>query len=78
MRVGIDDRGDTRQHLVVERRFHRIDQRDLVRQDQVGVIGRAALGRVPVEIAERPVDGAHPVDVLGDAYRVERCVAMCV
>ncbi len=64
-----DQRGDVLQQLVGKGRFDGVDQRGLVVANEVGVVGRAPLGVVAVEIADRPIDGADPIDVLA-----KRCV----
>ena len=43
-----------------------VDQRDLVVDDEIGIVGRAALRVVAVKAAHRPVDGPDPVDVITD------------
>ena len=64
----VDDRADTLEHFVEERRLHRVDQRGFVGKDKVSVVGRAVGGEVTVEVPYRPVDRADPVDAVGYFY----------
>ena len=63
---GIDDGGDTREQLGGKGFFDRIDERDLLVENQICVIGGAASRLVAMETAHGPVDGADPVDVFTD------------
>ncbi len=66
----VDDRGDARQQLGHERRLHRVDERDArLALHEVGVVGRAVGRLEAVEVAEAPVDGADPPDVLAHLNR---------
>ena len=49
-------------HFAAVLLFNRIDQGDLVINDQVGVVGGAAVGGVAVEITGEPVNGPNPVN----------------
>ena len=40
-----------------------VDERDLLVEDKVGVVGASALGSVAVEVALVPIDAAHPEHV---------------
>ncbi len=64
-------RGDAGEHLGDEGAADGVDQHDLVRDDEVRVVGGAATRAIAVEVAERPVDGAHPVDAIGDLHCLE-------
>ena len=59
----IDQRSNVPQQLVGKWSLDRVDQGGLLVAQQIGVVGGAALGVVAVEVADRPVDGADPVDV---------------
>lgn len=61
---GIDDGADAVQQVVLVRPLDRVEQGDLVVDDQKGVVGCPPVGRVPVEIPDIPVDGTDPVDPL--------------
>ena len=60
----IDDGGDAGHHLLPEGGLHRIDQRDLVREDQIGVVGAPAPRLITMKIPDIPVDRADPPDIL--------------
>jgi hypothetical protein len=61
----VDDLRDAGEQLGHERRLHGVDQGDLVGAlHQVGVVGRAARRIESVEVAEVPVDGTDPGDML--------------
>ena len=64
----IDDALDALEQLRLEAVLHRIDERDFVIEDEVGVIRRAAAGLIAVERAHRPVDGSYPVYIFRDFY----------
>ena len=56
--------------------FHGVEQGDLLVLYQIGVVAGALVRGVAVEIADVPVHGANPVDVLFDLYR-SHVVLMC-
>lgn len=60
---GIDDIGDAVDELAGEGLLARVDERDLLVEDKVGVVGASALGGVAVEVALVPIDAAHPEHV---------------
>ena len=62
----VDDGSDALEELFLERLFDRVDEGDLLVEDQVGVVARAAARLVAVEAAHGPVDGADPVDIFAD------------
>ena len=59
----VNHRGDALEQLIGEGDLGRVDQRDLLVQDEIGVVGDAGLGSVAVELARVPVERANPVDV---------------
>ena len=65
---GIDDGGDAREHFLFEGFFDRVDERDLLVDDEIGVVSRAFLRFVAVEVPEVPVDRAYPIDAFGDLH----------
>ena len=62
----VDDGSDALEELFLERFLDRVDEGDLLVEDQVGVVARAAARLVAVEAAHGPVDGADPVDIFAD------------
>ena len=60
---GIDDIGDAVDELAGEGLLARVDERNLLVEDKVGVVGASALGGVAVEVALVPIDAAHPEHV---------------
>ena len=74
---GVDHRGDALEELVFERDLGGVDERDLLVQDEVGVVCDARLGGVAVELAGVPVERADPVDVRLDLNCGEHGFLLC-
>ena len=68
----VNDRGDAREHFLLEAALDRVDEGDLFVYDEVGIVGRTALRVVAVKAAHRPVDSSDPVDIVPDFYGVHR------
>ena len=63
---GVDDGRDSFEHLFFERFLYRVDQGDFFVDDEIGVVSRALLRLVAVEIPQVPVDRAYPIDAFGN------------
>ena len=59
----IHDGADAFDELAGEGLLAGVDERDLLVEDEVGVVGASALGGVAVEVALVPIDAAHPEHV---------------
>ena len=46
--------------------LHRVDERDFVIDDEIGIVAGTTLGVVAVKAAHGPVDGSDPVDAVTD------------
>ena len=44
--------------------FHRVNERDLVIEDEIGVVAGTALGVVAMKTAHGPVDRSDPVNIV--------------
>ncbi len=59
-----------RLHVIDHKWFlHRIQEGNLFIDDQEGVVCRALIGRVPMEVSDIPVYRANPIDALHDFNR---------
>ena len=67
---GVDDGADAREHLFAEALLHRVDEGHFFVEDKVGVVGGAFFRFIAVEVAQVPVDRAHPIDVFGKFERL--------
>jgi len=65
---GIDHARDASEKLVPEGGLGGVDERDLLVDDEVRVVGDAILGGVSVEAAGIPVDSTHPIHVRLELY----------
>ena len=54
------------EHLRAETVSTAVDQRDLLVDDQIGIIRRTSRRLVSVEVAHAPIDGADPPDIISD------------
>ena len=59
---GIDDLRDAVEQVVREGTLARVDERDMLVDDEVGVVRGAPVGGVAVEVALVPIDAANPID----------------
>jgi len=58
----VNDLSDMAQHLREEEGLHSIYEGDLFINDEIGVIGSASVGGIPVKTPDVPVDGTNPID----------------
>ncbi len=65
----IRERGYVPQQFCGKRRLDGVDQGGLAIAHQIGVVGGATFGIVAMKVADRPIDGADPINILA-----QRCV----
>ena len=65
----VHDLGHPGHHLGHEFLFDRVNERDVVVDNQIGVIRGAIFGEIAVKIPNGPINGAHPVNLGGQFYR---------
>ena len=67
----VDDGCDSGIHFLFERSLYGVDQGRFFAEHEIGVVCSSAMGMIPVEFLEIPVDCADPPDFIGDFYSFE-------